>query len=102
MFSDGRNQGGGGNLEILKFLTLKSSQGSKYLKKIDYALSQFEDDSYGVCELTGENIPVERLLARPVALYTVEAQAEIERKEKGFRDPDDVEDNEMFSEDFSD
>lgn len=74
----------------------------KYLKKIDYALAKFEDDSYGICELTGEDIPVARLLARPVARYTVEAQAEIERKERGFRDPDDVEDDPLFSEDASD
>lgn len=71
----------------------------KYLKKIDYALGKFEDDSYGICELTGEEIPIARLLARPVARYTVEAQAEIERKERGFRDPDDIEDDPLFSED---
>lgn len=71
----------------------------KYLKKIDYALNKFDDDSYGICELTGEEIPIARLLARPVARYTVEAQSEIERKERGFRDPDDIEDDPLFSED---
>lgn len=71
----------------------------KYLKKIDYALGKFDDESYGICELTGEEIPIARLLARPVARYTVEAQSEIERKERGFRDPDDIEDDPLFSED---
>jgi DnaK suppressor protein len=77
-------------------LTKLGSREQKYLKKIDYALTKFEDDSYGICELTGEEIPVERLLARPVARYTVEAQAELERQERGYRDPDDVEDDELF------
>ena len=58
----------------------------KLLSKIDHALTKFEDGTYGVCELTGEEIPVARLFARPVAQYTVEAKEELERKERGFRD----------------
>jgi DnaK suppressor protein len=77
-------------------LTKLGTREQKYLKKIEYALSKFDDDSYGICELTGEPIPVARLLARPVARYTVEAQTELERKERGYRDPDDVEDDELF------
>ncbi|HMO18681.1 MAG TPA: TraR/DksA family transcriptional regulator [Oligoflexia bacterium] len=77
-------------------LTKLGSREQKYLKKIEYALSKFDDDTYGICELTGEPIPVERLLARPVARYTVEAQTELERKERGYRDPDDIEDDELF------
>lgn len=61
----------------------------KLLKKIDHALAKFEDGSYGICELTGEEIPVARLRARPVAQYTVEAKAELEKRERGFRDHDD-------------
>jgi DnaK suppressor protein len=77
-------------------LTKLGSREQKYLKKVEYALSKFDDDSYGICELTGEDIPVERLLARPVARYTVEAQTELERKERGYRDPDEIEDDELF------
>jgi DnaK suppressor protein len=58
----------------------------KLLSKIDHALSKFEDGTYGICELTGEEIPIARLRARPVAQYTVEAKEELERKERGFRD----------------
>jgi DnaK suppressor protein len=58
----------------------------KLLSKIDHAISKFEDGTYGICELTGEEIPVARLRARPVAQYTVEAKEELERKERGFRD----------------
>lgn len=69
----------------------------KYLAKIEYALKKFDDDTYGICEMTGEPIPVERLLARPVARYTVEAQAELEKKEGLYRDPDEVDESELFS-----
>ncbi len=68
----------------------------KLLKKIDYSLSKFEDGTFGVCELTGEDIPIPRLRARPTALYTVEAKEELERKEKKFRSAEDVEDDVGF------
>ncbi len=62
------------------------------LKKIDHALSKFETGDYGICELTGEPIPLPRLLARPVAQYTVEAKELLERQEKRYRDSDDLND----------
>jgi DnaK suppressor protein len=65
----------------------------KLLSKIDYALDKFKDGTYGICELTGEEIPVERLRARPVAQYTVEAKEELERKERGFRDKSESEED---------
>ena len=65
----------------------------KLLKKIDHALSKFEDGSYGICELTGEEIPIARLRARPVAQYTVEAKAELEKRERGYRDDNDKDDD---------
>jgi DnaK suppressor protein len=69
------------------------------LKKIDHALEKFETGDYGICELTGEPIPLERLMARPVAQYTVEAKELLEQQERRYRDPDDLED---FSIDTSD
>jgi DnaK suppressor protein len=71
----------------------------KLLKKIDYSLSKFEDGTFGVCELTGEDIPIPRLRARPTALYTVEAKEELERKEKRFRSGDTDEDGLDFDDD---
>ena len=68
----------------------------KLLKKIDYTLEKFENGEYGICEHTGEKIPLERLLARPVAQYTVEAKAELEAKEKRYRDPDEKEDDDSW------
>ena len=57
------------------------SREQKLLDKIERALAKFDDDSYGICELTGEDIPYARLKARPVAQYTVEAKEMLERKE---------------------
>jgi DnaK suppressor protein len=54
----------------------------KQLKKIDEALARIEQGSYGWCEETGEPIGVARLLARPTATMSVEAQARRELKQK--------------------
>jgi RNA polymerase-binding transcription factor DksA len=43
------------------------------LAKIDHALSRIDDGTYGICEVTGRPIPVERLRALPWATMTVEA-----------------------------
>ncbi len=69
------------------------SRERRLLEKIEYALQKFEDGSYGICELTGEDIPYARLKARPVAQYTVEAKEELERKERGFRQQSDSDDD---------
>jgi len=54
----------------------------KLLKKIDETLRRIEDGIYGYCEETGEPIGIPRLLARPTATLTVEAQARRELKQK--------------------
>lgn len=54
----------------------------KQMKKIDEALARIEDGSYGWCEETGEPIGLARLLARPTATLSVEAQARRELKQK--------------------
>jgi DnaK suppressor protein len=58
----------------------------KLLKKIDESLRRIEDGSYGWCEETGEPIGVPRLLARPTATLTIEAQARRELKQKMYGD----------------
>jgi len=70
----------------------------KLLSKIDHALAKFEEGEYGICELTGEQIPIKRLMARPVAQYTVEAKAELETREKRYRENAPDEDNSDFDE----
>ena len=61
----------------------------KLLKKIDSALQRVDEQSYGYCEATGEEIGLRRLEARPVATLCVEAQERRERAEKQFRDRED-------------
>lgn len=54
----------------------------KLVAKIDSAIRRIDDGSYGFCEKSGEPIGLHRLLARPVATLTVEAQENHERMEK--------------------
>jgi len=61
----------------------------KLLKKIDQAIARTEDNSYGFCEETGEEIGLKRLEARPVATLSVEAQERREVTERQFSDQDD-------------
>jgi DnaK suppressor protein len=56
---------------------LSADQDSVY--EIEEALKRIEKKSYGVCELTGKNIPKARLEAIPWTRFTVEAQAQLER-----------------------
>jgi RNA polymerase-binding transcription factor DksA len=56
---------------------LSSDQDAIY--EIEEALKRIERNTYGVCELTGKNIPKARLEAIPWARFTVEAQAQLER-----------------------
>jgi DnaK suppressor protein len=54
----------------------------KLLKKVQSALMRIEDGSYGYCEETGEPIGIQRLMARPTATLTIEAQERRELKQK--------------------
>ncbi|HZU65145.1 MAG TPA: RNA polymerase-binding protein DksA [Novosphingobium sp.] len=58
----------------------------KLIAKIDSALRRIEEGEYGFCEVTGEPIGLGRLVARPIATMTVEAQEAHERREKISRD----------------
>ncbi|TCJ14781.1 RNA polymerase-binding protein DksA [Parasulfuritortus cantonensis] len=58
----------------------------KLLKKIDSALRRIESGDYGFCLETGDPIGIPRLLARPTAELSIEAQEKHERLEKLFAD----------------
>tara|TARA_B100000029_G_scaffold288407_1_gene282208 strand:+ start:5361 stop:5768 length:408 start_codon:yes stop_codon:yes gene_type:complete len=58
----------------------------KLLSKIDKAIKRIEDNSYGFCEETGEPIGLKRLIARPIATLSIEAQEKHEKNEKVFAD----------------
>tara|TARA_B110000438_G_scaffold292384_1_gene330651 strand:+ start:112 stop:519 length:408 start_codon:yes stop_codon:yes gene_type:complete len=58
----------------------------KLLSKIDKAIKRINDDTYGYCEETGEPIGLKRLIARPIAKLSIEAQEKHEKNEKIFAD----------------
>ncbi|TMU78448.1 RNA polymerase-binding protein DksA [Hydrogenophaga intermedia] len=58
----------------------------KLLKKIEQALARIEAEDYGYCDETGEPIGVGRLIARPTASLSLEAQQRRELKQKMFGD----------------
>jgi DnaK suppressor protein len=58
----------------------------KLIAKIDAALRRIDEGEYGFCEETGEPISLKRLIARPTATLSLEAQERHERREKVHRD----------------
>jgi DnaK suppressor protein len=58
----------------------------KLIKKVQQALALIESGEYGYCEETGEPIGLQRLLARPTATLTVEAQQRRELRQRQFGD----------------
>ncbi|MCM0019506.1 MAG: RNA polymerase-binding protein DksA, partial [Tagaea sp.] len=58
----------------------------KLIAKIDSALRRLDDGSYGFCEDTGEPIGLKRLIARPIATLSIEAQERHERMERTQRE----------------
>ena len=56
----------------------------KLISKIDKAIKRINDNTYGYCEETGEPIGVKRLIARPIATLSIEAQEKHEKNEKLF------------------
>ncbi len=58
----------------------------KLLKKIQQSIARIDSGDYGYCEETGEPIGVLRLLARPTATLSLEAQERREMKQKLYGD----------------
>lgn len=60
------------NLEV-------TSKEFSVLRQIDRALEKIEENTYGLCDVTGEEIPIRRLEAVPYATMTVKAQEMLEK-----------------------
>ncbi len=60
------------NLEV-------TSNEYKLLRQIDRALEKIEEGTYGICDLSEEEIPLKRLEAVPYAIMTVTAQEKLEK-----------------------
>ncbi len=58
----------------------------KLLKKVQQSLARIESGDYGYCEETGEPIGIPRLLARPTATLSLEAQQRRELRQKLYGD----------------
>ena len=58
----------------------------KLLSKINKAIKRIDNDTFGFCEETGEPIGIKRLIARPIATLSIEAQEKHEKNEKIFAD----------------
>lgn len=58
----------------------------KLLKKVQAAIVRIDEGDYGYCEETGEPIGVARLMARPTATLSLEAQQRRELKQKMYGD----------------
>lgn len=75
------------SLESERALELRTrDRGRKLISKIDDALRRIDVGDYGICEDSGEPINIRRLIARPIATFSVEAQERHERMEKTHRD----------------
>lgn len=60
------------NLEV-------SNKEFSILKQIDRALQKIEEGTYGICDISGKEIPKARLDAIPYATMTVDAQQKMEK-----------------------
>ena len=54
----------------------------KLINKIKEALDRIEEDTFGICEMCGEEISEARLKARPVTTLCIDCKTEQEKKEK--------------------
>ena len=59
-----------------------SERSANLLKKIDAALERIENGTFGYSVISGDEIGLQRMLARPLATKTIEEQEEIEKNEK--------------------
>ncbi len=62
----------------------KRDRERKLIQKIKDALARMDQDSYGVCEVCGEYISKERLIARPETTLCISCKEEQEADEKKF------------------
>ena len=69
-----------GTDDFVKNINLEvSSKEFELLRQIDRALEKIEENTYGICDITGEEIPIKRLEAVPYATMTVKAQEKFEK-----------------------
>jgi len=69
-----------GTDDFVKNVSLEvTSKEFEMLRQIDRALEKISEGTYGVCDISGEDIPMKRLDAIPYAAMTVKAQELLEK-----------------------
>jgi RNA polymerase-binding transcription factor len=83
VFSDPKDSGDAAERteEEEELLSLAGQEGT-LLSEIDRTLAKMDKGTYGVSELSGRPIPLERLRAEPWARFTAEEEAEIEERRR--------------------
>ena len=74
------------SMETDRALELRTrDRARKLIVKIKEALNRVDDGTYGYCEETAQPIGIKRLMARPIATLSIEAQERHERMERSHR-----------------
>jgi len=69
-----------GTDDFVKSVNLElTSKELEVLRQIDRALEKIEEGTYGICDISGEEIPIKRLEALPYASMTVKSQGLFEK-----------------------
>ena len=55
---------------------------NRLIRKINQSLARLEDGTFGICEMCGEDISINRLKARPVTTYCIACKSKMEAMEK--------------------
>jgi DnaK suppressor protein len=75
-----QHQADEGTDDFNRTITLEvTSKEFGILRQIERALDKIEEGTYGICDITGEDIPMPRLEAVPYATMTVKAQEKFEK-----------------------
>jgi DnaK suppressor protein len=75
-----QHQADEGTDDFIRTVTLEvTSKEFGILRQIERALEKIADDTYGICDISGEEIPMARLEAIPYATMTVKAQEKLEK-----------------------
>jgi len=75
-----QHQADEGTDDFVRTVSLEvSSKEFSILRQIERALEKIDEETYGVCDITGEEIPMARLDAVPYATMTVKAQDKFEK-----------------------
>lgn len=78
-----QHQADGGTDDFDQRITIEVSEKEQGLiRKIDRALEKIEEGTYGICDISGDEIPIKRLEAIPYANMTVQVQEKFEKGEE--------------------